>query len=68
MHDDLVFAGALVCWAARKMYPGEPAGANLRLRVGVFAAQVLLLAASTLVSRADSARFGCVETSLDAAD
>ena len=26
-HDDLVFAVALACWAARKMYPkNEPAG------------------------------------------
>jgi hypothetical protein len=25
-HDDLVLAVALACWAARKMYPGEPAG------------------------------------------
>jgi len=25
-HDDLVFAVALACWAARKMYPREPAG------------------------------------------
>jgi hypothetical protein len=25
-HDDLVFAVALACWAAGKMYPGEPAG------------------------------------------
>jgi hypothetical protein len=25
-HDDLVFAVALACWAARKMYPSEPAG------------------------------------------
>jgi len=25
-HDDLVFAVALACWAARKMYPREAAG------------------------------------------
>jgi len=25
-HDDLVFAVALAYWAARKMYPNEPAG------------------------------------------
>ena len=33
-HDDLVFAVALACWAARKMYPREPAGqeANWRFK------------------------------------
>jgi hypothetical protein len=25
-HDDLVFAVALACWCARKVYPNEPAG------------------------------------------
>jgi hypothetical protein len=25
-HDDLVFAVALACWSARKVYPNEPAG------------------------------------------
>ena len=25
-HEDLVFAVALACWAARKMYPREAAG------------------------------------------
>ena len=25
-HDDLVFAVALACWAAKKMYPGAPMG------------------------------------------
>ena len=27
-HDDLVFAVALACWAARKLYPNEPSGEN----------------------------------------
>jgi hypothetical protein len=25
-HDDLVFAVALACWAAKKRYPGTPTG------------------------------------------
>ncbi len=27
-HDDLVFAVALACWAAKRAYPREPAGEN----------------------------------------
>jgi hypothetical protein len=45
-----------------------PISVYVKVRVGAIVAQALLLAASTLVSRADLARFGRVETSLDAAD
>jgi hypothetical protein len=31
-HDDLVFAVALAYWAARKMYPNEPAGEEAHWR------------------------------------
>jgi hypothetical protein len=31
-HDDLVFAVALACWAARKLYPNEPAGEEAHWR------------------------------------
>jgi hypothetical protein len=48
--------------------PLNPISVYLKLRVGVFVAQALLLAASTLVSRADLGRSGRIETSLDAAD
>jgi hypothetical protein len=31
-HDDLVFAVALACWAARKLCPNEPAGEEAHWR------------------------------------
>ena len=37
-HDDMVFAVALACWAARKMYPNAAVGEDRWMRSG-FAAR-----------------------------